>query len=133
MNDSETQQDDERQDDEQSVRVHSLHVHPVKSCAGIALGESLVIETGLEFDRAWMVVDVQGDGVTQRQLPRMALVRPQMKSLEMVLRAPGMLALHIALDTVEKPVRVTVWLRTAQSLRGLNTEIRGLSGGCWRV
>ena len=27
----------------------------------------------------------------------------------MVLRAPGMLALHIALDTVEQPVRVRVW------------------------
>ena len=109
MSDNATQQDDERQDDEQSVRVHSLHVHPVKSCAGIALGESLLIETGLEFDRAWMVVDAQGDCITQRQLPRMALVRPQLKSLEMVLRAPGMLALHVALDTVEKPVRVTVW------------------------
>ncbi|MBC7731009.1 MAG: MOSC N-terminal beta barrel domain-containing protein, partial [Bacteriovorax sp.] len=109
MSDSATQQDNEQQDDEQSVRVHSLHVHPVKSCAGIALGESLLIETGLEFDRAWMVVNAQGDCITQRQLPRMALVRPQLKSLEMVLRAPGMLALHVALDTVEKPVRVTVW------------------------
>ena len=96
-------------DDEQRVRVHSLHVHPVKSCAGIPLGDSLVIETGLEFDRAWMVVDVQGDCITQRQLPRMALVQPQLRVLEMVLRAPGMLSLRIALDTVEKPVRVTVW------------------------
>ena len=109
MNDSAMQQDDEQRDDKQAVRLHSLHVHPVKSCAGIALGESLVIETGLEFDRAWMVVDARSDCITQRQLPRMALVRPQLKSLEMVLRAPGMLALHIALDTVEKPVRVTVW------------------------
>jgi uncharacterized protein YcbX len=109
MNDSKDWKGDGQQDDEQTVRLHSLHVHPVKSCAGIALGESLVIETGLEFDRAWMVVDAQGGFITQRQLPRMALVRPQLKSLEMVLRAPGMLALHIALDTVEKPVRVTVW------------------------
>ena len=109
MSDNATQQDDQQQDDKQSVRVQSLHVHPVKSCAGIALGESLLIETGLEFDRAWMVVNAQGDCITQRQLPRMALVRPQLKSLEMVLRAPGMLALHVALDTVEKPVRVTVW------------------------
>ena len=109
MSDSATPQGNEQRDDPQRVRVHSLHVHPVKSCAGIALGESLVVETGLEFDRAWMVVDAQGDFVTQRQLPRMALVRPQLKVLEMVLRAPGMLALHIALDTVEKPVRVTLW------------------------
>ena len=45
-----------------------------------------------------MVVDAQGEFVTQRQLPRMVLVRPQLRQFEMVLRAPGMLALHIAFD-----------------------------------
>ena len=91
------------------VQVHSLHVYPVKSCAGIDLRESLVVETGLEFDRAWMLVDAQGRFVTQRELPRMALVRTELKTYELVLRAPGMLALHVALDTVEQAVRVTVW------------------------
>jgi uncharacterized protein len=91
------------------VHLHSLYVHPVKSCAGIALPESLLIETGLEFDRVWMVVDAQGEFVTQRELPRMALIQPTLKTSEMVLRAPGMLALHIALDRVEQPVRVKVW------------------------
>ncbi len=91
------------------VGLNALHVYPVKSCAGVALDDSLLIETGLEFDRAWMVVDAGGEFVTQRQLPRMVLVRPQLKTFEMVLRAPGMLALHVALDTVEKPVRVRIW------------------------
>jgi uncharacterized protein YcbX len=39
----------------------------------------------------------------------MALVRPQLKFHEVVLRAPGMLALHLAIDTVEEPVKVRVW------------------------
>jgi uncharacterized protein len=91
------------------VRIDSLHVYPVKSCAGIDVAEALVIETGLEFDRAWMLVDAQGQFVTQRTVPRMALVRTELKTFELVLRAPGMLALHVQLDTVEKPVRVTVW------------------------
>ncbi len=92
-----------------AVRIAALHVYPVKSCGGIALAEALLIETGLEFDRAWMVVDPDGSYVTQRSLPRMALIQPQLKSMEMVLRAPGMLALHIALDRVEAPTRVSVW------------------------
>jgi len=91
------------------LRIAALAVHPIKSCAGIAVSEALVIETGLEFDRAWMVVDEAGRLVTQRELPRMALIRPTLKHHDMVLRAPGMLALHIALDTVELPVQVTVW------------------------
>lgn len=89
--------------------IARLFVYPVKSCAGVELPEALLTETGLEFDRAWMVVDAHGEFVTQRELPRMALIRPQMKHLEMVLRAPGMLALHIAFDRVEGPVRVKVW------------------------
>ncbi len=84
-------------------------VYPIKSCAGVEVQEALLIETGLEFDRAWMVVDAQGVFVSQRELPRMALITPQLKHFDMVLRAPGMLALHIALDKVEEPVTVTVW------------------------
>ncbi len=94
---------------DQTVSVASLHVYPIKSCGGIALTEALLVETGIEFDRAWMVVDPAGRFVTQRELPRMALIQPTLKHSEMVLRAPGMLALHVALDRVEAPVRATVW------------------------
>lgn len=86
-----------------------VHVHPVKSCAGLAVREALLIETGLEFDRAWMLVDAEGEFVSQRELPRLALVRPTLRQHDMVLRAPGMLALHVALDAVEAPCRVRVW------------------------
>ena len=89
--------------------VAALFVHPIKSCAGIALTDAVLVETGLDFDRAWMVVDEKGNFFTQRELPRMALIQPGFKGGEMVLRAPGMLALHIRLDTVEAPTRVRVW------------------------
>lgn len=89
--------------------ISRLYVYPVKSCAGVAVQEAILTETGLEFDRAWMVVDDKGEFLTQRELPRMALVQPQLRHYEMVLRAPGMLALHVALDEVEAPVRVRVW------------------------
>jgi uncharacterized protein len=92
-----------------TARIERLFVYPIKSCAGIELQESVLLDTGLEFDRAWMLTDGEGEFVTQRELPRMALVRPQLKTQEMVLRAPGMLALHVALDAVEGPARVRVW------------------------
>ena len=89
--------------------ISQLIVYPVKSCAGVEVREAILTETGLEFDRAWMVVDERGDFLTQRELPRMALIQPQLKTYDMVLRAPGMLALHVKLDEVEAPVRVRVW------------------------
>ena len=92
-----------------AVRIAALNVYPIKSCAGIALDEALLVETGIELDRHWMVVDEAGGMLTQRRLPRMALVRPVLKQYEVVVRAPGMLALHLAIDTVEAPRRVQVW------------------------
>lgn len=92
--------------------IERLFVYPVKSCAGIELQEAQLTEAGLDLDRAWMVVDATGTFLTQRALPRMALIRPQLKSDEMVLRAPGMLALHVAIDAVEAPATVTVWRDT---------------------
>jgi len=91
------------------ARIARLFIYPVKSCAGVEVQEAVLTETGLDLDRAWMVVDAQGRFVTQRQLPRMALVRPQIKHHEVVLRAPGMLALHLQIDAVEGPVQVRIW------------------------
>jgi len=94
---------------EVTARIARLFVYPVKSCAGVEVREALLTETGLDLDRAWMVVDPQGEFVSQRELPRMALVRPQIKLSEVILRAPGMLALHLSMDTVEEAMRVRVW------------------------
>jgi len=95
-----------------SGTIARLFVYPVKSCAGVEVQEALLTETGLDLDRAWMVVDAQGEFVTQRSQPRMALIRPQIRTSEVVLRAPGMLALHLGLDTVEAPASVTLWGET---------------------
>ncbi len=90
-------------------RIARLFIYPVKSCAGIELQEAVLTETGLDLDRAWMVVDEEGEFVSQRELPRMALIKPQLRHSDMVLRAPGMLALHVSIDGVEQEVKVRVW------------------------
>jgi uncharacterized protein len=87
----------------------ALHVYPIKSCGGVEVASGLLVETGLEYDRAWMVVDDRGQMFTQRELPRLALIQPSFKGGELMLRAPGMLALHLRLDAVEAPTRVRVW------------------------
>ena len=92
-----------------SALIARLFVYPVKSCAGIEVQEAVLTQTGLDLDRAWMVVDANGEFVTQRERRRLALVRPQLKTHELVLRAPGMLSLHIAVDAVEQPTTVKVW------------------------
>ena len=92
-----------------SASIAQLMVYPVKSCAGIAVAQALLTDTGLELDRNWMVVDEAGVFVSQRELPRMALIRPELRLTELLLRAPGMLALPVTRDLVGQPLAVRVW------------------------
>jgi uncharacterized protein YcbX len=89
--------------------IAEIWIYPVKSCAGIRVSEAELTDTGLLYDRAWMVVDADDEFVTQRELPRMALIQTAFKMGQLVLRAPGMLALHLALDAAEGPLKVRVW------------------------
>lgn len=92
-----------------ACRLAALNLHPIKSCAAVPVDEALLIETGLQLDRAWMVVDAKGVMLTQRAWPRMALVQVRLRDDDMVLRAPGMLALHVSLDAVEEATSARVW------------------------
>ena len=95
-----------------SGTIARLFVHPIKSCAAVEVREAVLTEAGLDLDRAFMVVDAHGIFLTQREHARMALVRPQIKTEELVLRAPGMLALHLSLLHVESAAAVSVWGET---------------------
>ena len=61
-------------------RVQSIHVYPVKSCRGIQLDSSAVEPRGLLLDRLWMVVTSAGTFRTQRQLPKMSQIQPNLPS-----------------------------------------------------
>lgn len=92
-----------------SARLAALHLHPIKSCGTLQVEQAELVDTGLDLDRAWMVTDPHGEMLTQREHPRLALVQPSLRGSELVLRAPGMLALHLRVDTVEAATRVRVW------------------------
>jgi len=81
--------------------LSALNLYPIKSCAGIALQEATLtaegLMTGQIYDREWMVVDLDGRQLTQREHPRMALITPHLKADTLELRAPGMLRLEIPL------------------------------------
>jgi hypothetical protein len=47
---------------------------------------------GLQYDRAWALVDASGKALTQKQYPRLALVQPaiSLQDRMLLVRAPGM-------------------------------------------
>lgn len=92
------------------LRLVSLFFYPVKSLRGIALQRAPVDGRGIHFDRHWMVVDAKGGFVTQRQHPRMALVRTALTPAGLRLSAPGMLDLEVEFEPEDgEQKRVQVW------------------------
>lgn len=90
----------------------------MKGCRGIALARARVAERGLRAergtasvgDREWMVVDADDTFVTQRTLPRLALIQPHLGDEVLVLEAPGVVPLAIPLRPRTHPTReVRVW------------------------
>lgn len=85
------------------LRVASLHYYPVKSCAGIDIDVAEVGRRGFKDDRGWLVVDRNGQFVTQRQLPAMALIRATVvgsgEGRSLKLEAPDMAPLSVSEST----------------------------------
>ncbi len=89
--------------------IASLHVYPVKSCRGIALETSPVVERGLAFDREWMIVDNDGRFVTQRDVPRLVLVETSLTHAALELEVPDSSRLTVPLNLDGATRLVTVW------------------------
>lgn len=92
-----------------------LLLYPIKSCAGIAVRSATVLESGLfalgVHDREWMLVTEDGQFLTQREHPRMALVRALPDGGKLRVHAPGMdpLVLPLAWDESAPTRTVKIW------------------------
>ncbi|TAG56469.1 MAG: MOSC domain-containing protein [Cytophagales bacterium] len=56
------------------LSVSQLWIYPIKSCRGILLDNVELDKMGFKNDRRMMVVDKNGDFITQRTHPKMALI-----------------------------------------------------------
>lgn len=96
------------------IILSGLHIYPVKSTAGISLDAALLTPQGLRGDRRYMVVLADGQFMTQRRFPRMALVQVRLEETEdkeqLALTAPGMAALRVRRPETDGAVAaVEVW------------------------
>ena len=93
--------------------ISRLLLYPVKGCRGVALRSARLASTGLEFDgigdREWVIVDDHGEFLSQRELPRMALVETALAGSCLRLSAPGMLKLEVPFASEGDVVRIQVW------------------------
>ena len=96
-------------------QIAELWIYPVKSCAGIAVQQARLSRHGLEWDRHWMVVEPNGEFLTQRSHPRMALIRPEITADSLLLHFAGQPSLQIPLLAQGEKCRARVWSDTVQA------------------
>lgn len=90
--------------------ITALNVYPVKSCRGIALDIAKLGLAGIESDRRWMVISNTGRFLTQRELPRLALIVPKLDAAgALTLTAPGMPDLPVSAQPQGEKLEVAVW------------------------
>lgn len=92
-----------------AITLSQLVVFPVKSLRGIPVDRWELGPRGLVMDRELMLVDPAGRAVTQRELPTMALLVPEIAGDQLIVRSPAGAPLHIPLAT-RSPDRITVSL-----------------------
>ncbi|HEY0686132.1 MAG TPA: MOSC N-terminal beta barrel domain-containing protein [Steroidobacter sp.] len=93
-----------------TASIAELNLFPVKSCRGISLDSGEVRTTGFDGDRHWLIVSDKGRYLSQRELPRMALISPTLTAGGLALNAPGMPALEVAGDSPGTLIDVAVIL-----------------------
>lgn len=89
---------------ESALRVSALYCYPVKSCAPVAVTESVLTRAGLESDRSFMVTDEAGRYRTQRRHPQLALIQPNISAdgTQLILYSPQTGAIDVDVDTTDR-------------------------------
>jgi hypothetical protein len=92
--------------------VSRIFVYPIKSCAGIEVSSAELTVRGLACDRRYMLVDAAGRFLTERQHPKMALIRLRFTAGGFEVTAPGREPLQLPTGLAEpahQVCTVRVW------------------------
>mmetsp|Transcript_35314 Transcript_35314/g.113830 ORF Transcript_35314/g.113830 Transcript_35314/m.113830 type:complete len:399 (+) Transcript_35314:85-1281(+) len=85
------------------IEIESLWIYPVKGCRGVSVESARVSATGLELDRAFCIVDMEGvvvaarEAISKRKLPALATIETVLLNggATLELRAPGQAPIQI--------------------------------------
>jgi uncharacterized protein YcbX len=110
------------------MQLAGLYIYPVKSLRGCAVESATLDELGIVGDRRFLVVDVEGRFLTQRTLPRMALIGTRLDPDHLTLSALGQtdLVVRRAPDPAAPRRHVSVWKH-----EGIAAEDCGPEASAW--
>lgn len=91
------------------IIISNIIYYPIKACRGFEVDTACVERMGLEHDRRMMVVTEQGEFLTQREHPRLALVTPRLSDGMLELSAPNYDSIRLGIQISGAPWPVDIW------------------------
>lgn len=83
--------------------VAELYIYPIKSARGIPVSALEFDARGAIGDRRWMLIDGEGEFLSQRRIARMTLLHVSLTVDALVVDAPGMATLTVPHDGCDEP------------------------------
>lgn len=92
------------------LTLTEIWIYPIKSLGGIRLSTAKVMAKGLELDRRWMLVDADGNCLTQRAHPIMSLFKLKVLKTQLTIEYRDD-SIHLELNNppASNPLSVTIW------------------------
>ena len=94
------------------AKVKEIYFYPIKSAGGIKLDKCLVTKLGIAHpdvpgvvDRKWMIIDSNGNFLTQRQIPKMVLIKPRITRDHLVLTADGQEDCYVPIEPTNNLIK----------------------------
>lgn len=91
------------------MRIHSLHIHPVKAMRAVDLDRATVEARGLAHDRRWLAVNAEGMFLTQRGNPKLATISARVTRNGLALSAGECGEVDIARPDGARRRKVIIW------------------------
>ncbi|MFY0593497.1 MOSC domain-containing protein [Roseivirga sp.] len=95
-----------------TLKISDLWIYPIKSLAGIQLKKAQVEKRGLQYDRRWVLVDMEGVFVNQREFPEMNFLQPAINSHSITISHKHGKKESLSFSLTEPdsdPIEVSVW------------------------
>ncbi len=90
-------------------QLDKIFVYPVKSLGGFSVEQWDIDQKGLKYDRKWMLVDEQLNFLSQRKLPKMALIKAAIEGKQLILSTENAQIRFPLHTTGGESLYVTVW------------------------
>lgn len=92
------------------ISLQNIFIYPIKSLGAVELSECELDERGLKYDRRFMLVDEHSRYITQREFPRLSLIRTAIRNSQIEIENQHSEKLFVPLELSGNDLRkATIW------------------------